>query len=411
MNILSDPKILSIFLLLAFGRVSAQDCAIANTVWQTMGGSPALPSSCCNTNGIVCGPYAGFTRITGINWENRGLSKTIHPDITRLNALDYLILRSNSLTGPLPANIGNINNLRTLWIESNRFNGSIPTSIGSLSRMTSLSLRNNAFTGPIPDSIGNLPNLQVLLLRDNRLSGPIPDSIGKLKNLVNVTLSDNQLNGTIPTSLGTLTGLKVVWLHNNQLSGYPSGLLSLPKSNVVIFPNPMSTLPFDVARNASIGVLENTTWDAVFKYTNSLAKRQASSTQVTTADLLKMCPLNNVIGADVAAGCISGIYKTFCQNPLNSALLAQCHDAYNRVFAASYFKPIGDVCPAWMKGPRSGDCTLAISRFTYDFYIGKDTSGQDAYLKLNSTHAGFLVNSILASRTYAPCVAPVTCFW
>jgi hypothetical protein len=131
----------------------------------------------------------------------------------------------------------------------------------------------------------------------------------------------------------------------------------------------------------------------------------------TTEELLNMCPLNNVQGADVAAGCIAGIYKSYCTNSSDTQLLNQCHDAYNRAFAASFFKSIGDVCPAWKQGPRSAPCALAITQFSYNYFIGKDPStGRDVFLKLNSTHATQLVGSIFASKTYAPCVAPA-CKW
>ena len=118
--------------------------------------------------------------------------------------------------------------------------------------------------------------------------------------------------------------------------------------NRQIFPNPMSSIPYDVVRNASIGTLSDVTWTAFLSTTAVLKKRQllSSVASITTEELVKMCPLNNVVGADVAACCVSGIYRSYCMNPANSTLLAQCHDAYNRAFGASYFKPLGDVCPA-----------------------------------------------------------------
>ena len=41
------------------GQTIAQDCAIVNTIWQKLG-QTALPSNCCNTNGISC----STTRVT-----------------------------------------------------------------------------------------------------------------------------------------------------------------------------------------------------------------------------------------------------------------------------------------------------------------------------------------------------------
>jgi hypothetical protein len=144
------------------------------------------------------------------------------------------------------------------------------------------------------------------------------------------------------------------------------------------------------------------------------SKRQVVTTTapISTDELIKMCPLNNVTNADVPAGCVAGIYNTYCYNPGNAVLLGQCHAAYNRAFSASFFKSIGDVCPAWKRGPRSSNCALAISVFSYNLVTGQDPkTGQDIILKLNSQHASQLVSTIFASRTYAPCVAPFACYW
>ena len=125
-----------------------------------------------------------------------------------------------------------------------------------------------------------------------------------------------------------------------------------------------------------------------------------------------MCPLNNIMSADVVAGCVAGIYNTYCTDPVNSTLLHHCHDTYNRVFAASFFKPLGAVCPAWKKGPRSSSCASAIATFSYNYWMGRDpASGQDRYIRLGSTHAQELVRNIFGSPIYAPCVAPVVCYW
>jgi hypothetical protein len=146
-----------------------------------------------------------------------------------------------------------------------------------------------------------------------------------------------------------------------------------------------------------------------------LNKRQVFTNfaPVSVNELSAMCPLNNVTSADVAAGCIAGIYNKFCKNPYDPVLFSQCQDAYDRVFAASFFKPLGDVCPAWKQGPRSAACLRAISTFLFDFLIGKDTvTGQNVYLKLTSAHANKLVGNIFGSRVYAPCpFAAPKCNW
>jgi hypothetical protein len=150
------------------------------------------------------------------------------------------------------------------------------------------------------------------------------------------------------------------------------------------------------------------------KNAGKFSKRQAvtRSASVTLGELLKMCPLNNVTNADVPAGCISGLYNRYCRTPSDTGLLIQCHKAYNDVFAASIFKPLGDVCPAWKAGPYTSTCLRAVSTFSYSLKVGiNEATGETIYLKLTSAHASQLVANVFASQIYAPCEAPLTCNW
>jgi hypothetical protein len=170
----------------------------------------------------------------------------------------------------------------------------------------------------------------------------------------------------------------------------------------------MSDVPYDAVRPVSIGLLSNVTLGPFLNTAVLLKKRQILSNQATasTSELLQMCPLNDIQGSHVAAGCIAGIYNHYCYNPLNSTLLSQCHDAYNRAFGASIFKSLGDVCPAWKNGPRSASCVIAIKNFQYHYVDGDRFS-----VILNYVHAQELVSNIFAQPKYAPCQAPVHCIW
>ena len=83
--------------------------------------------------------------------------------------------------------------------------------------------------------------------------------------------------------------------------------------------------------------------------------------------------------------------------------MAQCHRVYDQVFTVSIFKPIGDVCPAWKRGPRSLECYNAIQKFRY----------QLPYMLVTSDHAASLSSNIFGSQTFAPCVSTprITCRW
>jgi hypothetical protein len=248
------------------------------------------------------------------------------------------------------------------------------------------------------------------------LKNSLPSEIGELTGLQSLEFQFNELSGPIPSSLGNLSNLTTLLLFENGLTGYPSSLLSLTKlKNGKIFPNPMSDVPYDVVKPASVALLTNVTLGPFMTTPiSNPSKRQFLSTyaSVTAEELYRMCPLNNVQGNDVAAGCIAGIYNKFCRNPLNVGLLKKCHDAYDTVFSASFFKPLGEVCPAWKKGPLSRSCALAIANFSHQYFVGIDrTTRKPIYIDLNSSHARDLVRNIFGNRMFAPCQAPFNCAW
>jgi Leucine-rich repeat (LRR) protein len=445
-----------------------QDCALANTIWLKMGQSTPLASYCCGTNGITCAitKIKGKTygRITQLSWQFYPLRGSIPPEIGNLTALEALFLGyqnlansdtqltgtipgtlgnlvnltalyldNNKLTGPIPESLGNLkkleglsipNNqltgplpsfitsltsLRMLDLKGNQLTGSIPANIGDLTQMGNLVLAGNQFSGPIPESITKLIKLGFLNLGYNQLSGPIPGNIGDLKSLSYLYLNNNNLTGYIPSSMGALTGAQYLYLQDNQLTGFPAALSSMSRFSLRIFPNPMSDIPYDFVKPLSLGILSSVTVTAFMNtpVTNLKRKRQFLSGQapVTTDELIAMCPLNNVFGQDVAAGCIAGVYYKYCSNPWDSDLLSQCHDVYNRVFAASIFKSLGEVCPAWKKGPLSASCASAIRSFSYSGTL----SGYQ--VQLGPMHAQELVKTIIGQPRYAPCQAPFACNW
>jgi hypothetical protein len=347
------------------GSSLAQDCANANTAWRKMGQSSLIPTNCCSEiYGITCSE----TRITGIVWSSKNLINSIPSEIGQLTGLEYLHLTTNKLNGSIPSNLGNLRNLKKLFLSR------------------------------------------------NQLSGPIPSSLGNLRSLEILALQNNQLSGRIPSSFGNMSNLRILSLFHNLLTGYPSSLLLLTKlKDRGIFPNPMSDVPYDVVRPASIALLTNVTLGPFMTTPiSNRSKRQFLSTFATVSadELYQMCPLNNIQGQDVAAGCIAGIFNKFCRDPSNTGLLKKCHEAYDTVFAASFFRPLGEVCPAWKKGPNSRSCAQAIANFSHRYLLEIDPiTGGGTYIDLNSSHARDLVRNILGNRMFAPCQAPFNCAW
>jgi Leucine-rich repeat (LRR) protein len=365
----------------------ANDCVVANFVFRKMGGrGMTIPDDCCN-RGYDC--TGGRLRV--ISWAQYGLVYQIPSEIGRLTGLWSLRLYWNYIPGIIPESICALTELGELGLSGNRLTGSLPTCIRNMKSINFLMISGNNFTGPFPDIFGSLTSLRSLEISGNKFSGPIPASI------------------SIPT------GLFNIMLHANEFSGYPSSLKTvearLKSSNgyCTIWPNPkMSDVPYDVVQPVPLGALSELTLNAFLRTpVTRKVKRQMLSTSapVSAAELLKMCNLNNVVGQNVAAGCVAGIYNTYCQTPTNPTLLKQCQDTYDRAFGASVFKPLSDVCPAWKQGPRSAACAAAINSFSRPTFGFNGVS-----IPLNSGHARELVNTVFASKTYAPCVA-ATCKW
>ncbi len=65
-------------------------------------------------------------------------------------------------------------------------------------------LGDNSLSGPIPPDLGDLSNLQGLYLFTNSLTGPIPPELGDLSNLIHLVLFNNSLSGSIPPALGSV---------------------------------------------------------------------------------------------------------------------------------------------------------------------------------------------------------------
>ena len=120
-------------------------------------------------------------------------------------------LRSNQLTGQIPACLASLVQLEVLSMGDNDLDGNIPMALGDLSRLRSLNLELNALSGDIPHELGQLRVLEVLRLGQNGLTGTIPTEMGNLRLLRHLSIHENQLSGTLPLSLTTLGELTTFW--------------------------------------------------------------------------------------------------------------------------------------------------------------------------------------------------------
>ncbi|XP_039046399.1 probable LRR receptor-like serine/threonine-protein kinase At3g47570 [Hibiscus syriacus] len=140
--------------------------------------------------------------------------------LTNCTDLIWLGLTQINLSGVLPDSIGNVSaSLNHLWIDSNDILGTIPKEIGNLVGLEFLALYENMLTGSIPDSIGKLSKLKYFGVNINRITGKIPHSLGNMTQLLALGISENFLEGSIPTSLGNCSYLEALDLSLNRLNG------------------------------------------------------------------------------------------------------------------------------------------------------------------------------------------------
>ncbi|XP_057507290.1 probable inactive receptor kinase At2g26730 [Actinidia eriantha] len=154
--------------------------------------------SACDWVGVQCDPNRSSIyslRLPGVGLVGQIPANTIG----KLTQLRILSLRSNRLSGGLPADFSDLKLLRNLYLQDNRFSGEFPPSLPELNRLTRLDLSRNNFTGPIPFSVNNLTHLSGLFLENNGFNGTLP-SISQ-PSLVNFSVANNNLNGSIPASL------------------------------------------------------------------------------------------------------------------------------------------------------------------------------------------------------------------
>jgi hypothetical protein len=170
--------------------------------WNNHTGWLEYTESECNWYGCTCNTSS--KAIEALDLARNNLAGRLSSPAFELHlmreSLTVLWLYSNSLSGPVPSELGRLSGLEFALLSDNQFSGTIPAELGNLSSLRFLLLHKQSLTGTIPSDLGRLSNLLRLDLSGNRLTGTLPSEIGQMSSLLDLNLYKNQrLNGTIPT--------------------------------------------------------------------------------------------------------------------------------------------------------------------------------------------------------------------
>jgi putative cell wall-binding protein len=205
--------------------------AVLVLAWSLTDAAPALALT-CDIDGTAVTTVASqpecdalvalYTSTDGPNWDSdTGWNTPTDPcgweGVTCDAGVTGVDLFANSLTGPIPAEIGGLVNLLDIQLDHN-YLSSVPPEIGDLSGLRSLWISGNQLSS-LPPEIGSLDSLMFLDLSSNQLLS-LPAEIGDLSGLRSLWISGNQLS-SVPPAIGNLAILRELWLGGNQLSSLP----------------------------------------------------------------------------------------------------------------------------------------------------------------------------------------------
>ncbi|KAJ4769963.1 Protein kinase family protein [Rhynchospora pubera] len=161
-----------------------------------------------------------LTKLVILSLSTNNLSGPIPSSLGNLDQLNEIYLDANQLTDSIPKSLGNCIHLNKANFSCNNLKGRIPKELFSIASFTlALDLSHNSLTGPIPLEVGKLINLGVLNLSHNYFRSNIPTSLGNCLLLEHLHMEGNLLEGRITNSFANLKGLKEVDLSLNNLSG------------------------------------------------------------------------------------------------------------------------------------------------------------------------------------------------
>ena len=189
--------------------------------------------------------------LTDLKLAHNSLEETLLPDISRLNKLEVLDLRGNTLQG-LPEGISELTCLRVMNLAENRL-ASLPMEALSSLPLTELHVQKNNLKGNLmPASMNRFETLQILNVASNALQSLSENEDLELPNLQQLSIDANRMK-TLP-DMASWKSLLSLTAESNSIQALPESFLSLEKIKYVdLTGNDLSKV------DERIGLMENLT--------------------------------------------------------------------------------------------------------------------------------------------------------
>ncbi|KAM1272251.1 hypothetical protein ACFX2J_032964 [Malus domestica] len=152
-----------------------------------------------------------------ILFDGNRFNGTIPSTIFSVQTLEVLRLDRNALTGPVSSDISNLIYLSELNFAYNNLNGSLPDLTG-LNALNYVDLSNNSFDpSEAPRWISTLPSLTTIVLENVALQGTVPEKMFSIPSLQQVKMKNNAFNDTFNMGDTISPQLTLVDLQNNKI--------------------------------------------------------------------------------------------------------------------------------------------------------------------------------------------------
>ncbi len=144
------------------------------------------------------------------------IKDSIPQSFFELKKLEELDLSANNLMGRLDHRFTRLENLKVLLLYENQFSQIDIPGFFAFKKLEVLSLRHNLLSIPFPREIGRMQTLRQLYLGFNNIYGRLPEELSLLRDLEIISIIHTKLDGTIPIFLQDMPSLVQIILSDNN---------------------------------------------------------------------------------------------------------------------------------------------------------------------------------------------------